>query len=122
MIYEINHKRTAEMKWKWRNDQKKKKNQDFNGVWTRDLAIPISYEATDFFFFFFQASLRSCINYVHCDEHFFIFISFPQFIYNLFHISLTLISSTGTYESTIDVSGFIAQLVEHRTGIARSRV
>ena len=22
---------------------------------------------------FFQASLRNCINYVHCDDHFFIF-------------------------------------------------
>ena len=37
------------------------------------------------------ASLRNCINCVHCDDHFFIFISFPQFIYDLFHISLTLI-------------------------------
>ena len=36
--------------------------------------------------FFFQASLRNCINCVHCDGHFFIFISFPQFIYDLFHI------------------------------------
>ena len=24
-------------------------------------------------FFFFQASLRNCINCVHCDDHFFIF-------------------------------------------------
>ena len=40
---------------------------------------------------FFQASLRNCINCVHCDDHFFIFISFPQFIYDLFHISLTLV-------------------------------
>ena len=38
---------------------------------------------------FFQASLRNCINCVHCDDHFFIFISFPQFIYDLFHTSLT---------------------------------
>ena len=38
--------------------------------------------------FFFQASLRNCINCVHCDDHFFIFISFPQFIYGLYHISL----------------------------------
>ena len=38
---------------------------------------------------FFQASSRNCINCVHCDDHFFIFISFPQFIYDLFHISLT---------------------------------
>ena len=33
---------------------------------------------------FIQASLRNCINCVHCDDHFFIFISFPQFIYDLF--------------------------------------
>ena len=39
--------------------------------------------------FFFQASLRNCINCVHCDDHFFIFISFSQFLYDLFHISLT---------------------------------
>ena len=39
---------------------------------------------------FSQASLRNCINCVHCDNHFFIFISFPQFIYDLFHMSLTL--------------------------------
>ena len=39
---------------------------------------------------FFQASLRNCINCVHCDDHFFIFISFPQFLYDLFHISLTM--------------------------------
>ena len=36
--------------------------------------------------FFFQASLRNCLNCVHCDDHFFIFILFPQFIYDLFHI------------------------------------
>ena len=52
---------------------------------------------------FFHASLRNCINRVHCDDHFFIFISFPQFKYDLFHISLTLISFTGTYEPTIDL-------------------
>ena len=28
------------------------------------------------------ASLRNCINYVHCDDHF--FISFPQFTYDFF--------------------------------------
>ena len=27
----------------------------------------------------------------HCDDHFFIFISFPQFVYDLFHISLIII-------------------------------
>ena len=52
------------MKWKWRNDRRSERNscncvkkpekiQDFNGVWTRDLAITgvmlyqLSYEATD---------------------------------------------------------------------------
>ena len=49
------------------------------------------------------ARSRNCINCVHCEDHFFIFISFPQFIYDLFHISLTLISLTGTYEPTIDL-------------------
>ena len=44
---------------------------------------------------FFHDSLRNCINCVHCDDHFFFLISFPQFIYDLFHISLTLISFTG---------------------------
>ena len=52
------------MKWKWRNDRRSERNlcncvkkpekiQDFNGVWTRDLAITsamlyqLSYEVTD---------------------------------------------------------------------------
>ena len=39
---------------------------------------------------FFQASLRNCINCVHCDDHFH-FISFLQFIIDLFHISETKI-------------------------------
>ena len=46
----------------------------------------------------------NCINCVHCDDHFFIFISFPQFRYDLLHVSLlllTLISFTGTYDPTI---------------------
>ena len=53
MIYEINQIWPAEMKWRWRNDRRsehnlcncvkkpEKKIQDFNGVWTRDLAIPV---------------------------------------------------------------------------------
>ena len=70
-----------------------KKIQDFNGVWTRDLAITGAILTNAMLYstnFFFQASLRNCINCVHCDDHLFIFISFPQFIYDLFHISLTL--------------------------------
>ena len=38
---------------------------------------------------FFQASLHNCINCVHCDDHFFIFISFPQFM--LWFISYIII-------------------------------
>ena len=38
--------------------------------------------------FFFQASSRNCITCVHCDDHFFISISFLPFIYEKFHISL----------------------------------
>ena len=64
--------------------------------------------------------LGNCINYVHCDDHFFIFISFPQFIYNLF----SYIINTHFFHGNIwthnwpapNVSGFIAQFVEHRTG------
>ena len=44
----------------------------------------------------------------HCHDHFFIFISFPQFIYDLFHI---LFINTHFFHS-----GFIAHLVEHHTG------
>ena len=35
---------------------------------------------------FFQASLRNCINCVHCDDHFFIFsVSIVQFLFNLLY-------------------------------------
>ena len=51
-IHEINHIWTTEIKWKWRNDRRGERNlcncvkkaekiQDFNGVWTHDLAIPV---------------------------------------------------------------------------------
>ena len=42
-----------------------------------------------FFFFFFQASLRNCLNCVSLRRSYLYFISFPQFIYDSFHISLT---------------------------------
>ena len=38
---------------------------------------------------FFPASLRNCINCVSLRRSFLHFISFPQFIYDSFHISLT---------------------------------
>ena len=46
----------------------------------------------------------------------------PQYKYELFHIYFTWFHCTGRYELTkltlLPMCGFIAQLVEHRTGIA----
>ena len=75
--------------------------------------------------FFFQGSfIRNSINCVHCDDHFFIFISFSavhiwfiSYIINthLFHGNIW---THNNYWPAPNVSGFIA----HHTGIARSRV
>ena len=51
----------------------------------------------------------------------------PQYKYELFHINFTSFHCTGRYElnklTSLPMCGFIAQLVEHRTGISRrSRV
>ena len=43
--------------------------------------------------FFFKASLRNCINCLHCDDHFFIFISFLQFINTSSFLSLFVITT-----------------------------
>ena len=46
----------------------------------------------------------------------------PQYKYELFHINFTLFHCTGRYElnklTSLSMCGFIAQLVEHPTGIA----
>ena len=46
----------------------------------------------------------------------------PQYKYELFHINFTSFHYTGRYEliklTSLPMCGFIAQLVEHRTGIA----
>ena len=46
----------------------------------------------------------------------------PQYKYELFHINFTSFHCTGKYElnklTSLPMCGFIAQLVEHRTGIA----
>ena len=46
----------------------------------------------------------------------------PQYKYELFHIYVTSFHCTGRYElnelTLLTTCGFIAQLVEHRTGIA----
>ena len=91
MIYEINHIWTAEMKWKWRNDRRSERNlcncvkkpEGFKAqlvehrTGNREVTGSNPVEVLNFF----QASLRNCINCVHCDDHF--FISFPQFIFAL---------------------------------------
>ena len=45
----------------------------------------------------------------------------PQYKYELFHINFTSFHCTGRYElnklTSLPTCGFIAQLVEHRTGI-----
>ena len=60
--------------------------QDFNGVWTRDLAITgamfyqLSYEATGFgsrsiiIVGWSPEFFSGFLNFIHCDNHFFIFI------------------------------------------------
>ena len=46
----------------------------------------------------------------------------PQYKYELFHINFASLHCTGRYElnklTSLPMCGFIAQLVEHRTGIA----
>ena len=46
----------------------------------------------------------------------------PQYKYELFHICFTSLHYTGKYQlnklTSLPMCGFIAQLVEHRTGIA----
>ena len=46
----------------------------------------------------------------------------PQYKYELFHINFTSFHCTGRYElnklTLLPMCGFIAQLVEHRTGVA----
>ena len=76
MIYEINHIRTAEMKWKWRNDRRSERNlcnwvkkpekkiQDFNGFEPMTWRYRCDTLATELWshwrspeYFFFQPSL-----------------------------------------------------------------
>ena len=68
--------------------------------------------------------LSSCLNWkIHCDDHSSLSSITAIQIYELFHIYTYIISLlTGTYElnklTSLPMCGFIAQLVEHRTGIA----
>ena len=58
---------------------------------------------------------------IHCDDHYQFHIH-PQFIYESFHlhyvISLLSQENKNSQLTSLPMCGFIAQLVEHRTGIA----
>ena len=72
--------------------------------------------------FFFRLLLSNCLNWkIYCDDHSSLHL-LPQYKYELFHINFTSLHCTGKYElnklTSLPMCGFIAQLVEHRTGIA----
>ena len=68
---------------------------------------------------FFRVLLSNCLNWKFTAM---IILRFHQFKYELFHIYFTLFHSSRRYElnrlTSLTMCGFIAQLVEHRTGIA----
>ena len=71
--------------------------------------------------FFFRLLLSNCLNWkIYCDDHTSLQ---PQYKHELFHIYFTWFHCTGRYElnklTLLPMCGFITQLVEHRTGIAR---
>ena len=80
---------------------------------TRDNSETLIFSATQLFNFF-QASLRNWINCIRCDNHFFISISFPQFIYDLFHISLTLFFSTAfqCWKNVVTIRNNVATMLQ----------
>ena len=67
--------------------------------------------------------ISSCLNWkIHCDDHSSLSSMTAVQIYELFHIYLHHFTPyTGRYElsklTSLPMCGFIAQLVEHRTGI-----
>ncbi len=71
---------------------------------------------------FFRLLLSNCLNWkIYCHDHSSLHL-LPQYKYELFHIYFTSLHCTGKYElnklTSLPMCGFIAQLVEHRTGIA----
>ena len=102
--------------------------QDFNGVWTRDLAIPVrrsnqmgiarSRVQTPLKSWIFQASLRNWENCVHnCEDHSFIWFHIrSSYNYDPFHVSFHRWfiphGNIGTHKwPAPNVSGFKAQSV-----------
>ena len=74
------------------------------------------------FFFFFRLLLSNCLNWkIYCDDH--ISLSSTTAVQMwIISYKLHIISLHGRYElnklTSLPMCGFIAQLVEHRTGIA----
>ena len=71
---------------------------------------------------FFRLLLSNCLNWkIYCDDHSSLDLQ-PQYKYELFHIYFTSLHCTGKHDlnklTSLPMCGFIAQLVEHRTGIA----
>ena len=71
---------------------------------------------------FFRLLLSNCLNWkIYCDDHSSLHLQ-PQYKYELFHIYFTSLHCTEKNElnklTSLPMCGFIAQLVEHRTGIA----
>ena len=79
----LNSGKRQSTSWRWRNDLRSERNL------CNCVRKPEKKNSGLEFLNFCQASLRNYINCVHCGDHFFIFISFPQIICDLFHISLT---------------------------------
>ena len=71
---------------------------------------------------FFRLLLSNCLNWkIYCDDHSSLHLQ-PEYKYELFHIYFTSLHCTEKYElnkfTSLSMCGFIAQLLEHRTGIA----
>ena len=71
---------------------------------------------------FFRLLLSNCLNWKFTAMIILHFHFIPQYKYELFHIYFTRFHCTGRNElnklTLLPMCGFIAQLVEHRTGIA----
>ena len=72
---------------------------------------------------FFRLLLSNCLNWKKFTAMIILHLHLqPQYRYELFHINFTSLHCTGRYElnklTSLPMCGFIAQLVEHRTGIA----
>ena len=103
MIYEINHIWTVEMKWKWTNDHCSEHNlcNCIKKPEKKKFTTSTGFESVTsrFFRLLYTIAYKIAFTVTIISSFSFHFHS----SYDLFHISLTLISFTGTYEPTIDL-------------------